>query len=186
MGPAGQLWGPHVIPVLTSLFFSVVSSSPCSPTWLTQPLHRSSRLGWSPAFVPRHASRRHTPLRCAVRRCMPSRRSVHLLPRKKPAAAATSYQLAPPLLPIQFSHAAIKPSSSLLSSLSIDLLLHCRLPLFHKSNPHKIRRQQEPPCELPSAWAPIRAPAHYTLGHRCEPSARALGSSCACGPIASS
>jgi len=72
-------------------------------------------------------------------------------PPSKKEASSCSYQLAPPLLPIQFSHAAIKPSSSLLSSLSIDLLLHCRLPLFHKSNPHKIRRQQEPPCELPSA-----------------------------------
>ena len=89
----GTRWsavGPTCHSCFNFSFFSVVSSSPCSPTWLTQPLHRSSRLCWSPAFVPRHASRRHTPLRCAVRRCMPSRRSVYLLPRKKPAAAATS------------------------------------------------------------------------------------------------
>ena len=37
--------------------------------------------------------------------------------------------------------------------LSIDLVLHCRLPFFPKYNPHKIRRRHEPTRELPLAQA---------------------------------
>ena len=41
MGPAGQLWGPHVIPVLTSLFFLLchllLAPPPGSPNLCTAP-----------------------------------------------------------------------------------------------------------------------------------------------------